>query len=80
MQFIKIAKYNGYPLICALQNSYSLLNITIEFVVTEILYREKLGFLAYSPLAFGYLTGKYMNNLSAIGRVTLFSGYAKRFD
>ena len=80
MQFIKIAKEYGYPLICALQNSYSLLNRTIEFGTTEILYREKLGFLAYSPLAFGYLTGKYINNPGAIGRVTLFPGYAKRFD
>ena len=56
------------------------MNRTIEFGTTEILYREKLGFLAYSPLAFGYLTGKYINNPSAIGRVTLFPGYAKRFD
>ena len=39
-----------------------------------------MSFLAYSPLAFGYLTGKYIKDEKAVGRVNLFPGYAKRFD
>ena len=47
--------------------------------MTEVLYREQVGLLAYSPLAFGHLTGKYVENLNAKGRVNLFPGYAQRY-
>jgi len=80
MEFIRVARQHKLPIISALQNSYSLLNRTAEFGITEILYREQLSFLAYSPLAFGYLTGKYIEDEKAVGRVNLFPGYAKRFD
>ena len=80
MEFIRIAKKYNLPIISALQNSYSLLNRTIEFGTSEILYREQLSFLAYSPLAFGYLTGKYIENENIVGRANLFPGYAKRYD
>jgi len=80
MEFIRLAKQNNLPIINAIQNSYSLINRVAEFGVTEILFREKIGFFAYSPLAFGHLTGKYITNPQAKGRVTLFKGYAKRFD
>ena len=61
-------------------NVFVLINRVAEFGITEILFREKIGFFAYSPLAFGHLTGKYITNPQAKGRVTLFKGYAKRFD
>ncbi len=80
MEFIRIARQHKLPLISALQNSYSLLNRIAELGISEILYREQLSFLAYSPLAFGYLTGKYIEDDKAVGRVNLFPGYAKRFD
>jgi len=44
-----------------------------------VLYRENVGLLAYSPLAFGHLTAKYVDNPDAKGRVTMFLGYAQRY-
>ena len=46
----------------SVQNPYNLLNRTYEVGLAEISVREESGLLAYSPLAFGYLTGKYRNN------------------
>jgi aryl-alcohol dehydrogenase-like predicted oxidoreductase len=80
MEFLRVAKSENLPLINAVQNSYSLINRAAELGMTEILFREKIGFFAYSPLAFGHLTGKYILNPREKGRVTLFEGYAKRFD
>jgi aryl-alcohol dehydrogenase-like predicted oxidoreductase len=79
MEFIKIAKEKKLPLICAVQNGYSLINRIAELGLSEILYREGLGFFAYSPLGFGHLTGKYIQDPEASGRVNLFPGYAKRY-
>ena len=79
MEFLRLAKEYNLPRIASLQNGYSLLNRTMELGMTEILYREKVGFLAYSPLAFGHLTAKYIDNPAAKGRATLFTGYAQRY-
>ena len=46
----------------SVQNPYNLLNRTYEVGLAEISVREKIGLLAYSPLACGYLSGKYRNN------------------
>ena len=46
----------------SIQNPYNLLNRTYEIGLAEISIRDKIGLLAYSPLATGYLTGKYRNN------------------
>ena len=80
MEFIKVAKEKKLPLICAIQNSYSLINRIAELGMSEILYREGLGFFAYSPLGFGHLKGKYIKNPESSGRVNLFPGYAKRYS
>ena len=80
MEFIRIAREKKLPLIASIQNCYNLINRGLEFGMTEILYREKIGFLAYSPLAFGHLTGKYLKDIAAKGRVTLFKGFAQRYD
>ena len=80
MEFLRIARAESLPLICNIQNNYSLLNRVVEFGLTEILYREKLSFFAYSPLAFGHLTGKYIKNPATKGRVNLFEGYAQRYN
>ena len=55
------------------QNAYSLLNRTYEVALAEISLREGIGLLAYSPLAQGYLTGKYLDGARPAGsRSTLF--------
>ena len=79
MEFLRVAKQYNLPHIATLQNGYNLLNRHIDFGMSEILYREKVSLLAYSPLAFGHLSGKYIENAQAIGRVTMFKGYAQRY-
>ena len=61
-KFLEIAKDHNLPRMMSIQNPYSLLNRTYEVGLAEISIREKIGLLAYSPLASGYLSGKYRNN------------------
>ena len=79
MEFLRIARAHHLPVITSLQNGYNLLNRAMEFGMSEVLYRENVGLMAYSPLAFGHLSGKYIDNPAAQGRVTLFTGYAQRY-
>jgi aryl-alcohol dehydrogenase-like predicted oxidoreductase len=79
MEFLRLSKHYDLPHIATLQNAYNLLNRHIDFGMSEICYREKVSLLAYSPLAFGHLSGKYIANPQALGRVTLFKGYAQRY-
>jgi aryl-alcohol dehydrogenase-like predicted oxidoreductase len=60
MEFTRLADELGLPRIAWTQNSYSLLNRTFETSLVEVCHRQKIGLLAYSPLAFGHLTGKYL--------------------
>lgn len=59
MQYLSISENFNLPRIAVLQNQYNLLNRSFEIAMSEICYREKIGLMAYSPLAFGVLTGKY---------------------
>ena len=61
-RFLQIANEQKLPRIVSVQNPYSLVNRSYEIGMSEISIREKAGLLAYSPLAAGYLTGKYRNN------------------
>ena len=62
----------------SVQNPYNLLNRSYEVGLAEISVREKSGLLAYSPLAFGYLTGKYRNNNMPKGsRIDLFKDFTR---
>lgn len=61
MRFLDESKSNGLPKIATIQNPYSLVNRTFESGLSEICYRENVGLLAYSPLAFGMLSGKYLD-------------------
>jgi aryl-alcohol dehydrogenase-like predicted oxidoreductase len=79
MQFLQTAEAHGLPRIVSIQNAYSLLNRTWEMGLAEIGYREQLSLLAYSPLAFGFLSGKYLADPKARGRATLFEGFAQRY-
>ena len=62
----------------SIQNPYNLLNRSFEVGLAEISHRENIGLLAYSPLAFGALTGKYLHGAKpANGRLTLFERFAR---
>ncbi len=80
MQFLRLAGEYGLPRIASVQNCYNLINRGFEFGLAEIVHREQVGLLAYSPLAFGHLSGKYVVDPAARGRVTLFPGFAQRYD
>ena len=60
-KFLQISDENKLPRVMSVQNPYNLVNRSYEIGMSEISIREKAGLLAYSPLAAGYLTGKYRN-------------------
>ncbi len=78
MTYLRLAEQLNYPRIVSIQNPYNLLNRSFEVGLAEIAHREKIGLLAYSPLAFGVLTGKYLNGAHPIGaRLTLFERFSR---
>lgn len=58
-EFVRLAEQHGLPRVASVQNPYCLVNRTVENGLDETLYRLGVSLLAYSPLAFGLLTGKY---------------------
>ncbi len=60
-KYLQLAKEKNLPRMMSVQNPYSLLNRTYEIGLAEVSIREQIGLLAYSPLASGYLSGKYRN-------------------
>lgn len=80
MEFVRLSKELDLPRIASIQNSYNLINRGFEFGLAEIAYRENVGLLAYSPLAFGHLSGKYLADPRAQGRATIFKGFAQRYE
>jgi aryl-alcohol dehydrogenase-like predicted oxidoreductase len=80
MKFLSLAEQFNLPRIVSVQNPYSLLNRSYEVGLAEISIREKCGLLAYSPLGFGMLTGKYDNGTKPDGaRLTLFGDMFTRY-
>ena len=80
MRYIEESKFKNLPRMVTIQNAYSLLNRPFEGDLAEISIREGIGLLAYSPLAFGVLTGKYINGkASANSRLNLFPRFSKRY-
>jgi len=74
MSFLREAERHGLPRVQSIQNAYSLLVREFELGLGEVCAREKVGLLAYSPLAQGYLTGKYRNGALPEGaRKTLYN-------
>lgn len=71
-EFIKLAQQHGQQKIVSIQNAYNLVNRSFEQGLDETCFHEKIGLLAYSPLAFGQLSAKYANNRQAAGRLSLF--------
>ncbi|PTQ12743.1 NADP(H)-dependent aldo-keto reductase [Sphingomonas oleivorans] len=62
-EYLRLARDKGLPRIASIQNAYSLLNRIFEIGLSEIALREQVGLLAYSPLASGNLTGKYLGGV-----------------
>jgi len=78
MKFLSLAEQYDLPRVASIQNPYNLLNRTFEMALAEISHREDIGLLAYSPLAFGALTGKYRNNSKPDGaRLSLFREFKR---
>lgn len=78
MKFITLAQHHNLPQVVSIQNPYNLLNRSFESGLSEICARENLSLLAYSPLAFGRLTGKYrFGKRPAKARLTLFESYQR---
>ena len=72
-RFLRAAEQGVGPRIISIQNAYNFLNRTFEIGLAEFSERERVGLLAYSPLAQGYLTGKYLHGARPPGaRTTLF--------
>ncbi|HEY8260316.1 MAG TPA: aldo/keto reductase, partial [Methylosinus sp.] len=72
-RFLRASELGHGPRIVSIQNAYNLLNRRFEVDLAEFAQREQVGLLAYSPLAQGYLTGKYQNGARPPGaRTTLF--------
>ncbi|MBS4074920.1 NADP(H)-dependent aldo-keto reductase [Ameyamaea chiangmaiensis] len=72
-RFVHLAETGHGPRVASIQNAYNLLNRTFEIGLAELAMREQVGLLAYSPLAQGYLTGKYQRGARPAGaRTTLF--------
>jgi len=80
-KFLELSKTKNLPRVVSVQNPYNLLNRTYEIGLSEISIREKSGLLAYSPLACGYLTGKYRNKqIPKNSRIALDPDFWSRYD
>jgi aryl-alcohol dehydrogenase-like predicted oxidoreductase len=79
MRYLNESKQKDRPRMATIQNPYSLLNRSFETGLAEMAIREKIRLLAYSPLAFGVLSGKYLDGKPENARLTLFPHYT-RYD
>lgn len=79
MESLRVAQAFGFPRVVSVQNPYSLLNRTFEVGCAEVSLREQVGLLAYSPLGFGVLSGKYLGRPPGGARLALplFSGFTR---
>ncbi|WP_320823365.1 NADP(H)-dependent aldo-keto reductase [Reinekea sp.] len=77
-EYLRVARERGLARIVSIQNPYSLLNRTFEVGLAEFAHREKVGLLAYSPLAMGLLSGKYRHGAKPVGaRLSLFTRFQR---
>ena len=77
MKFLQESEKHNLPKIATIQNPYSLLNRLFEVGLSEICIRENVGLLAYSPLAFGFLSGKYLDGFPENSRMKLFPNFTR---
>lgn len=78
MQCLNLAERLNLPRVASVQNPYNLVNRSFEVGLAEFAHREDVGLLAYSPLAFGTLSGKYLDGARPEGaRLTLFERFQR---
>ena len=78
MRYLEESKTHDLPRMITIQNAYSLLNRVFEGDMAEIAMRENIKLLAYSPMAFGVLSGKYIKGIAADNsRLKLFPRFAR---
>ncbi|UOK42977.1 MULTISPECIES: aldo/keto reductase [Flavobacterium] len=77
MKFLNESEKHNLPRIATIQNPYSLLNRLFEVGLSEICVREKVSLLAYSPLGFGFITGKHLNGIVPNSRLDLFPQFTR---
>ena len=81
-EFVRLAEQHGLPRVATVQNPYALVNRSVDNALDETLYREQVSLLAYSPLGFGLLTGKYdakgLDDDSRPGRLAMFETMKKQ--
>ncbi len=78
MRFLRLAEERGWPRVATIQNAYNLLNRTFDTGLSEICHHEDLRLLAYSPLAFGVLSGKYLGGARPAGaRITRWDRFSR---
>jgi len=80
MEYLKFSREKDQPRIVSIQNPYSLLNRIYEVGLAEFSHRENIGLLAYSPLGFGVLTGKYQIKTPSNSRLGLFGDWFTRYS
>lgn len=82
MEFVRLAEQHGLPRIASVQNPYALTSRALDNGLDEVLHRLQVSLLAYSPLAFGALTGKYdetgLDAAERPGRLALFDTMKKQ--
>lgn len=77
MRFLQESEKHNLPKIATIQNPYSLINRLFEVGLSEICMRQHVGLLAYSPLGFGMLSGKYLNGIPENSRLKLFPNFIR---
>jgi aryl-alcohol dehydrogenase-like predicted oxidoreductase len=80
LRFIHASEQGRGPRMVSIQNAYNLINRTFEVSQAEIATRESVGLLAYSPLAQGYLTGKYQNGARPAGSRSVLFNRGQRYE
>lgn len=77
-RYLELAAERGWPRLVSVQNPYSLLNRSFEVGMAEMAIKEQVGLLAYSPLAFGVLSGKFLNGARPpAARIVRWSRFAR---
>lgn len=77
-EYLRLSREGRGPRVASIQNPYSLLNRSFEVGLAEFAHRERVGLLAYSPLGFGTLSGKYLDGAKPPrGRLTLYSRFQR---
>jgi aryl-alcohol dehydrogenase-like predicted oxidoreductase len=79
MHALRLSEDKALPRVQTIQNAHNLLNRVFEHGLAEVAYREQVGLLAYSPLAFGHLTGKYARETPTESRFALFPQISARY-